>query len=68
MSSHLGNFIGQISGEDVGNQQYPKLQNFKNDSLQQYAETPDLVWGETKSVPCITLQKHAGGYTAGNVV
>ena len=26
-------------------------------SLQQYAEIPDLVWGETKSVPCITLQK-----------
>ena len=27
---------------------------------QQYAETPDLVWEETKSIPCITLQKHAG--------
>ncbi len=21
------------------------------------AEIPDLVWGETKSIPCITLQK-----------
>ncbi len=24
-----------------------------------YAEIPDLVWGETKSVPCITLPKHS---------
>ena len=34
----------------------------KDSSLQQYAEIPDLVSGETKSIPCITLQKHAGGY------
>ena len=26
-------------------------------------ETPDLVWGETKSIPCITLQKHPDSET-----